>query len=108
MRRFALSTISLLLSALSAHTQAIGNPQGGAELARDVCTQCHAVRDRELVSPNPRSPTFYEIANTPGMTAAALTVTLTTPHAGMPMFVFTPEQRQDIIGYILSLKTDNR
>jgi mono/diheme cytochrome c family protein len=108
MRRFALSTISLLLSALSAHTQAIGNPQGGAELARDVCTQCHAVRDRELVSPNPRSPTFYEIANTPGMTAAALTVTLTTPHAGMPMLVFTPEQRQDIIGYILSLKTDNR
>ena len=27
------------------------------------------------------------------------------PHAGMPMFVLTSEQRQDIIAYILSLKT---
>jgi hypothetical protein len=41
------------------------------------------------------------------MTSAALTVTLTTPHAGMPMFILSPEQRQDIIAYILSLKSDN-
>jgi mono/diheme cytochrome c family protein len=51
-----------------------------------------------------RAPTFVELANTPGMTSAALTVALTTPHAGMPMFVLTPEQRQDIIAYILSFK----
>ena len=108
MTRLAVVAILLMLPALGSQAQVIGNPQTGAELARNVCTQCHAVRDRELVSPNPRSPTFYEIANSPGMTAAALTVTLTTPHAGMPMFMFTPEQRQDIIGYILSLKTDNR
>jgi hypothetical protein len=38
------------------------------------------------------------------MTAAALTVTLATPHAGMPMFVLTPDQRQDIVAYILNLK----
>jgi hypothetical protein len=25
-------------------------------------------------------------------------------HAGMPMFVLTPEQRSDVIAYILSLK----
>jgi mono/diheme cytochrome c family protein len=108
MTRIALSTILLMLSIPSVQAQAIGNPQKGADLARDVCTECHAVRERQLLSPNPRSPTFYEVANRPGMTAAALTVTLTTPHAGMPMFVFTPEQRQDIIGYILSLKADNR
>jgi hypothetical protein len=40
------------------------------------------------------------------MTNAALTVAFTTPHAGMPMFVLTPEQRRDIIAYILSLKTN--
>jgi mono/diheme cytochrome c family protein len=107
MTRAILATL-LTLSAMTAHAQVIGNPQRGAELARDVCTECHAVRDRQLLSPNPRSPTFYEVANRPGMTAAALTVTLTTPHAGMPMFMFTPEQRQDIIGYILTLKADNR
>ena len=37
------------------------------------------------------------------MTNAALLVALTTPHAGMPMFTFTKEQRDDIIAYILSL-----
>jgi mono/diheme cytochrome c family protein len=106
MTRVALSAILLMLPTLAAHAQVIGNPQRGGELARDVCADCHAIRDRQGVSPNPRSPTFYEVANSPGMTAAALTVTLTTPHAGMPMFTFTPEQRQNIIGYILSLKAD--
>jgi hypothetical protein len=39
------------------------------------------------------------------MTPAALTVALTTPHAGMPMFMLSQDQRQDIIAYILGLKT---
>ena len=108
MTRVALSALLLTLPTLMAQAQIIGDPQRGAELARDVCTECHAVRERQLLSPNLRAPTFYEVANRPGMTAAALTVTLTTPHVGMPMFMFTPEQRQDIIGYILGLKADNR
>ncbi len=108
MKRIAFSAIALILSAATAHAQDIGNPRRGAELAGSVCAECHAVRDRQLLSPNLRAPTFFEVANRPGMTAAALTVTLTTPHAGMPMFMFTPDQRQDVIGYILGLKVDNR
>jgi mono/diheme cytochrome c family protein len=50
------------------------------------------------------APTFVRIATTPGMTAMALNVTLTTPHAGMPMFMLNTEQREDLIAYILSLK----
>jgi hypothetical protein len=38
------------------------------------------------------------------MTSAALMVALTTPHAGMPMFMFSTDEREDIIAYILSLK----
>jgi hypothetical protein len=38
------------------------------------------------------------------MTTAALTIALTTPHAGMPMFVLASEQRQDIIAYISETK----
>jgi mono/diheme cytochrome c family protein len=33
-----------------------------------------------------------------------LLVALTTPHAGMPMFTLSPEQRDDIIAYILNLR----
>jgi hypothetical protein len=48
----------------------------------------------QALSPNSRSPTFSELATTPGMTSIVLTVALTTPHAGMPMFMLTAEQEK--------------
>jgi mono/diheme cytochrome c family protein len=95
----------MLLAPLAATARA-QDPQGGSRWANNVCAECHATRAGQGHSPNGRAPTFVELANTPGMTSAALTVALTIPHAGMPMFVLTPEQRQDIIAYILSLKTN--
>jgi hypothetical protein len=38
------------------------------------------------------------------MTGAALSVAFATPHAGMPMFRLAPEQADDLITYILSLR----
>jgi mono/diheme cytochrome c family protein len=96
----------LLLASVAATTAQTQDLQEGAKSANEVCGRCHAVRAGQASSPNGRAPTFTELANTPGMTAAALNVALTTPHAGMPMFVLTPEQRQDIIAYILSLKAN--
>jgi mono/diheme cytochrome c family protein len=72
-------------------------------MAQQVCSECHAVQRGEVRSPNSRAPTFSELATTPGMTSTALLVALTTPHAGMPMFRLTAEQRQDVIAYVLSL-----
>jgi mono/diheme cytochrome c family protein len=94
----------VLLFALAAATAQAQDLQAGATSASDVCGRCHAVRAGQPSSPNGRAPIFAELANTPGMTATALNVALTTPHAGMPMFVLTPEQRRDIIVYVLSLK----
>ena len=96
------SLVLLMASAVTAQAQ---DPQEGAKWATNVCSECHATRTGQIRSPKGRAPTFAELANTPGMTSAALTVAMTTPHAGMPMFVLTSEQRQDIIAYILSLKT---
>jgi mono/diheme cytochrome c family protein len=93
--------VLLLASAATAQAQ---DPQEGAKWAVNVCGECHAVARNQPHSPNVRAPSFVELANAPGMTTAALTVALTTPHAGMPMFVLTSEQRQDIIAYILSLR----
>ena len=81
-----------------------GDPGRGLALAREVCSECHAIQAQQLQSPQMRAPTFLALATTPGMTATALTVALTTPHAGMPMFRLTAEQRDGIIAYILSLK----
>jgi mono/diheme cytochrome c family protein len=89
------------------HAQGIGDPQEGFALAQQVCSECHAIRKGLARSPNSRSPTFIELATAPGMTAAALLVALTTPHAGMPMFMLTAEQREDVIAYILTLREGN-
>ncbi|MCW5736503.1 MAG: c-type cytochrome [Enhydrobacter sp.] len=92
------------LAALPASAEETGDAQQGLTLARQVCSACHAIQPQQLRSPNPRSPTFSEIATTPGMTRTGLTIALTTPHAGMPMFRLTSEQRADIIAYFLSLQ----
>jgi mono/diheme cytochrome c family protein len=98
----ALLALSLVASDVQA--QGAGDPRAGLAIARQVCSECHAIQRGQVRSPNPRSPTFAELANTPGMTAAALTVALTTPHWRMPMFILTAEQRANTIAYILSLK----
>ena len=51
-------------------------------------------------------PSFQDIANTKGMTATALRVFLTTSHPKMPNLILTPEERSDVIAYILSLRDD--
>lgn len=84
--------------------QTVGDGGQGLSLARQVCSECHDVLAPKSRSPNPKAPSFVDLAMTPGMTATALTIALTTPHAGMPMFRLTEAQRADLIGYILGLK----
>jgi mono/diheme cytochrome c family protein len=101
---FCLATILALSAADSdARAQAVGDPKEGLALAQQTCSQCHATVVEQDRSPNPRAPRFVDLAATSGMTSTALLVALTTPHAGMPMFTLTSEQRDDIIAYILSL-----
>jgi len=49
-------------------------------------------------------PAFCDIANVPGMTAAALRVFLTSSHPKMPNLILTPEEIADVTAYILSLR----
>ena len=91
----------------SANAQQIGSVQEGRRLAREVCAECHAIDNAASGSTNPNAPTFKVIANTPGMTSAALTVALQTTHVTMPNFVIKGDALQNIIAYILSLKEKN-
>src|SRR6516165_11122184 len=104
MRPVISSAAALLVLLVGASHAQVGNRENGLALAQQVCSECHAIRAGQARSPNSRSPTFSELATTPGMTSIALTVALTTPHAGMPMFMLTAQQREDIIAYILSLR----
>ena len=96
--------LALSVAVSPVRAQVFGDPQEGLSSVQQVCSECHAIRRGEVRSPNSRAPTFQELATAPGMTSAALTVALTTPHAGMPMFELAADQRRDVIAYILSLR----
>lgn len=103
----SLVLLSASMVPLPLQAQEKGDAGRGLALAREVCSECHAVQAQQLQSPHSRAPTFLQLSTTPGMTRTALTVALTTPHAGMPMFRLTPEQRTDIIAYILGLRQNH-
>lgn len=94
---------SLVGLSSSAAAQQIGNPGAGAAYAKQVCAKCHAIDPTEPSS-EPAAPPFKDVANTPGMTATALAVWLTTAHPTMPNIILDSHELDDVIAFILSLK----
>jgi mono/diheme cytochrome c family protein len=84
--------------------QETGSVQEGQRMAREVCASCHAVENDDAFSPVFPAPTFVKVANTPGMTATALSVVLRTPHRTMPDLILKSDELSNITAYILSLR----
>jgi len=82
----------------------VGDASKGLNFAQNICSACHNVLWTETPSPNERAPPFKRIANTPGMSITALTVWSRTSHPTMPNLVIGPEDMDDLIAYILSLR----
>jgi cytochrome c len=93
----AISVTMAVLNGASADAPA------GKELAEKWCAECHSTRPGRL-SPNSAAPTFPELAAEPSITAYSLRAFLRSPHESMPQITFTPDQMDDIVDYILSLK----
>jgi len=103
-QHYALIIAMCVASISAAQAQSIGSPQQGLILARTQCAECHLVDKVPGQSPNPAAPTFERIANTQGMTSAALTAALRTSHETMPNMIIKGSDQSDLIAYILSLK----
>src|SRR5471030_1224753 len=78
-----------------------GSP--GHRLADAWCKQCHAI-DAGTAGTANAAPDFAAIANQPSTTALSLKVFLKTSHRSMPNLVIAPEQADNLVDYILSLK----
>ena len=100
----ALAMLLALASGLPAAAEETGDPQMGARLAKDVCSECHAVAPDDTVSMNFTAPSFQEIADQPEITPLALSAWFRSPHPTMPNFVLPPDENQTIIAYIMSLR----
>jgi mono/diheme cytochrome c family protein len=96
--------LSLLVAGLcSVAAVAHASPSRGEALAQRWCVECHATKPGQQ-SPNPKAPSFPAIANEPSATEYSLRVFLKTPHATMPNFKMEPDDINDLVGYIRSLK----
>ena len=98
------AVITFPIAARPGTAQEVGSAGRGLVLARQVCAQCHAVEKQQAQSPNADVPAFREIASIPGMTAMALSAALNTSHQTMPNLILNPDERADIVAYILGLK----
>src|SRR5689334_17426188 len=83
----------------------VGDAGQGLDYAEKTCSGCHNVLRTGAASPNKDAPPFKQIANTPGMSITALTVWSRTSHPTMPNFVIPANDMDNLIAYIMSLRT---
>jgi len=103
--RIILTGFMPLFCGAGALAQAIpGDPVAGYLLATDTCAECHVVSDRAVPPFVFDVPSFFAIANNPGMTALRIRVFLRTPHARMPNLILKDSDIDDVASYILSLR----
>ena len=95
--------LAAALSTALVVTGASADPIAGQNLAGKWCVECHGIRADRL-SPNPAAPTFPELAAEPSITEYSLRALLRSPHETMPQITFKPDEMDDIVDYIMSLK----
>ena len=98
------SLMAACLASSNAWAQDLGQPGIGRDLARQLCSECHATEKAQARSPNTAAPRFEAIANTPGMTATALSAILQSSHRTMPNVMLDTYQLSNVVAYVLTLQ----
>lgn len=78
-------------------------PSVGGRLAISWCMACHVVEPNQRAATD-NAPTFRAIAARPGTTASSLDRYLSIGHTLMPDFSLSPQERDALVAYILSLR----
>lgn len=81
----------------------------GRRLAEEICGECHRVTAGKPAKPPPMeedtgAPDLTERMTDPGMTEMALRSYLRTSHPLMPNIRLTPDETDDILAYLMTLK----
>ena len=79
------------------------NVSEGHRLAEAWCKACHVIDMRTAGTAN-TAPDFVAIANQPSTTELSLNVFFGSNHRNMPNLILRPEQADNLVSYILSLK----
>lgn len=96
-------TLLIALTACSSSRGQGGDPVAGRALARHMCAECHLI-----AGPDPnslqRGPAFVDLAERENISAAYLRAFLKDPHGEMPDIPIPPDDREDLIAYILAIE----
>lgn len=84
-----------------------GTAQRGQAFAQAHCSSCHAIGNG--ISPNPTSPPFARVINTPGLTPDTLNSWLKNSHNFPQMMNFAIDDAHidDLAAYMLTLRDPN-
>ncbi|MDP6517431.1 MAG: cytochrome c [Alphaproteobacteria bacterium] len=96
---------ALAAAPASAADDGPGIPGAGRRLALDWCAECHWIAPDQASHREVGAPAFADVAANPAVTETALRAFLVTPHDVMPNIKLAPAQIDDIVAYLLSLKT---
>jgi mono/diheme cytochrome c family protein len=107
---------AVLLSATAAVRADGLSEEAGQALAREYCSACHRVSAEQAPPPKVtvdtgsgseeyEAPSFRQVAARPGRDADYLRTFIQAPHYPMREQLFIPEELEQIVTYILSLKT---
>ncbi len=99
----AAAALFLILRQASGAAAGADSATAGHQLAQAWCSTCHVI-DATRAGASNAAPDFVQVANLPSTTALSLKVFLRTSHPSMPNLVLTPDQIDDVVNYILSLK----
>lgn len=93
-----------LAMAIAAEAQHRGDVARGAEIARDVCADCHSVEAAPQVLSTDAPRPFAMVAEDPAWDDAALRAYIRDPHPQMPQFEINTDRLDDVVAYIRSLE----
>jgi len=101
----ALAALLLFAPAVAAQETG-GDVAAGKALAVQTCSACHLVgASQQAPDRSVRAPAFRDVANMPATTTRSLYVFLHTPHPSMPNLILSQKEADDVISYIMSLRT---
>ncbi|MFM9843295.1 MAG: c-type cytochrome [Dongiaceae bacterium] len=81
------------------------NTTAGKQLAKEWCAACHVVEEGQGETMSTAAPSFLDVAADPAVTEMSLRAFFASPHEQMPDIQLSNAQTDDIIAYILSLRT---
>jgi mono/diheme cytochrome c family protein len=99
------------LTAVAAGTPAAGiraaefNTTAGKQLAKEWCAACHVVEEGQGETMSTAAPSFFDIAADPAVTETGLRAFFASPHDQMPDLQISNSEADNLIAYILSLRT---